>query len=507
MSTLSAALQRTALIHGSRVAVVDADLTLTWRQFAARVASLATVLRARGCKRGTHFGVLAANSYRQAELFHAAYWIGAVPVPVNTRLAPLEIQDLLSSTDCAWVATDSMCEPLLNHPELQSWHDGRLELGRPSLEDAIAAAEPAPRALIGGSDEALLLHTGGTAGRAKCVVLRHREVIANGLQVSFAWPGDENDIALHVAPMFHSADLVMTGLMLRGAAHAWLARFTPADFLRAIETHRVTATMIVPTMLILTLQSGLLAQHDLSSLRRLLYGASPLTREWVAAAIKALPGVAFTQGYGLTETAPIVSMLDWPSHLAWMDAPPGAAPSCGRPLPGIDLRIVDDQARDVGPGQAGEIILRGPNVFSGYHRMPTADAVALRDGWFHTGDIARQDETGLLYILDRKKDVVNVGGDKVYSIEVEAVLMQHPDIVEAAVVAVPSSRFGESVFAVLVCRPGTAPTKKALRDFCRSRLGGFKIPTAMAFVDALPKSALGKVLKSDLKRTYSRAPA
>jgi long-chain acyl-CoA synthetase len=507
MSTLSAALHRTALIHGSRPAVVDAEGTFTWRQFAARVAGLATVLRACGCTRGTHFGVLAINSFRQAELFHAAYWIGAVPVPVNTRLAPLEIQELLSSTDCAWVATDALCEPLLNQAGLQSWHDRRLVLGSPALEEAIAAAEPARRVEIADSDVALLLHTGGTAGRAKCVVLRHQDVLANGLQVSFAWPGDENDIALHVAPMFHSADLVMTGLMLRGAAHAWLARFTPADFLRAIETYRVTATMIVPTMLILTLQSGLIGQHDLSSLRRLLYGASPLTREWVAAAIQALPRVAFTQGYGLTETAPIVSMLDWPSHLAWMDSPPGTAPSCGRALPGVDLRIVDDQLHDVGPGEPGEIILRGPNVFSGYHRMPTADAVAIRNGWFHTGDIARQDETGLLYILDRKKDVVNVGGDKVYSIEVESVLMRHPDVIEAAVVAVPSSRFGESVFAVVVCRPGSAPTKKQLRDFCRTRLGGFKIPTGMAFVDALPKSALGKVLKSELKRLYSRTPA
>ena len=505
MSTLSGALRRTSRLHGERPAVIDAEGTFTWRQFAGRVAGLASVLQQRGVRRGTRFGVLAANSFRQAELFHAAWWIGAVPVPLNTRLAPPEIRDALAAADCSWVATDSAHEPLLQTGDLSDWNEGRLMLGSATLDAALAAAEPARRAELSDNEAALLLHTGGTAGRAKCVVLGHRQILANALQVAFAWPSAEDDVALHVAPMFHSADLVMTSLMLRGAAHAWLAKFTPADLLRAIETYRVTVTMVVPTMLIMVLQSGLIERHDVNSLRRVLYGASPLSREWIARAMQALPNVAFTQGYGLTETAPIVTMLDWPSHLAVLAEPASRPPSCGRTLPGVELRIVDEEGRDCSSEQPGEIVLRGPNVFSGYHCLPEADAHALRHGWFHTGDVGMVDEIGRLYILDRKKDMVNVGGEKVYSIEVEAVLMQHPAVAEAAVVGVPSVRFGEAVFAVVVCQPGASVTKKALRAFCRNRLGAFKLPTDVAFVDALPKSALGKVLKSDLKRAYSRA--
>lgn len=505
MSTLSGALQRTARQYGERPAVIDAEGGFTWRQFADRVARLASVLQLRGTRRGTHFGVLAVNSFRQAELFHAAYWLGAVPVPVNTRLAPTEIRELLAATGCAWVAVDPACASLLQAPELTDWQAGSLLLGGDSLEAAIAAASPAPRADIADSDAALLLHTGGTAGRAKCVVLSHRNILANALQVAFAWPPREDDIALHVAPMFHSADLVMTAMMLRGSAQCWLPRFTPADFLRTVEAYRVTVTMVVPTMLIMILQSGLIEQHDIHCLRRLLYGASPMSRAWFLRAVRALPNVEFTQGYGLTETAPLLTMLDWPSHLAALAAPGDSPPSCGRPLPGVDIRIVDDSGSgECGPDKAGEIIVRGPNVFGGHHRMPQADAHALRGGWFHTGDIGKFDDAGLLYILDRKKDMVNVGGEKVYSLEVEAVLMQHPAVAEVAVVAV-QGRFGEAVFAVVVCQSGMSLTKKAMRLFCRGRLGAFKIPTGMVIVDALPKSALGKVLKSDLARAYSRA--
>ncbi len=507
MSTLSGALQRTARIHGDRPAVIDADGTFTWRQFADRVARLASVLQQRGAHRGARFGVLAANSFRQAELFHAGYWIGAVPVPLNPRLAPMEIRDLLAAAECAWVAVDSTCEGLLQAPELARWHESRLVLGAETLEAAIAAAAPARSVELVESDEALLLPTGGTAGRPKCVVLGHREILANALQVAFAWPPVEDDVVLHVAPMFHSADLLMTCLMLRGAAHAWLPKFTPADLLRAIETHRVTVTLLVPTMLGMTLQSGLLERHDTSSLRRLLYGGSPSTRELIGRAMQALPNVEFTQGYGLTETGPALTMLDHRSHVAAQSEPPDRPPSCGRPLPGVELRIMADNGAEAVTGAAGEVLARGPNIFRGYHRMPQADAQALRDGWFHTGDIGMLDATGLLYILDRKKDVVIMADEKVYSIEVEAVLMQHPAVAEAAVIGVPAARGGEAVFAVVVCRPGASVTKKELRAFCRSRLGAFKLPTGVAFVDGLPKSALGKVLKSELKQAYSRSSA
>lgn len=505
MSTLSAALRRTAQLHADRPAMVHADGSLSWRAFTDRVARLADVLAAAGVQRGQRFGVLAANSVDQAMLFNAGYWLGATPVPVNTRLAPPEIADLLASTHCGWVAVDQAMRLLLDSPELQRWLPGHLVLGGPALEADILAAAPRPATEVSAHDEALLLHTGGTAGRAKCVVLSHAHVLANALQMAFAWPASEHDVALHVAPMFHSADLVMTGFMLRGAANVYLPRFNPADLLATVERCRVTAMMVVPTMLVMLIESGLVARHDLGSLRRILYGASPLSRPWVTRALATFPAVDFFQGYGLTETAPILTVLDHAGHRAALaDADTSRPLPCGTALPAVQLRIAGPGGADVPPGQAGEVLVRGPNVFDHYLEQPELTAAVIQGGWFHTGDIGQIDEQGRLYLLDRKKDVVIVNGEKVYSVEVEAVLLAHPAVAEVAVIGVPAGRQGEAVFAVVVCRPGPPVDRRQLREFCRGRIGAFKIPTGFAFVPALPRSAMGKVLKETLRLAHGQ---
>ena len=232
---------------------------------------------------------------------------------------------------------------------------------------------------------------------------------------------------------------------------------------------------------------------------------------WVRRAMEAFPGVELIQSYGLTETSPILTTLGWAQHLDGLEGGDRLR-SVGRPLVGVELRIVDDGGRDAPAGEAGEVVVRGPNVSKGYLDRPEETAAAFRGGWFHTGDVGRLDEEGFLYVVDRKKDVVITGGENVWSTEVEAVLYAHPDVVEAAVVGVPDETWGEALLAIVVPAPGAAlasggeEAQAALVAHCRTRIGGYKTPRRYRFVDALPKSAMGKILKEDLRLRYRGEP-
>jgi long-chain acyl-CoA synthetase len=229
-----------------------------------------------------------------------------------------------------------------------------------------------------------------------------------------------------------------------------------------------------------------------------------MAEPWIRRTLEALPDAQVVQGYGLTETAPILTFLEHRHH---RDALEGNRPerlaSAGTPLPAVEVRIADDQGKPLPAGQAGEVLVRGPNVSPGYYNLPDINAATFRDGWFATGDVGRVDEDGFLYLLDRKKDVIVTGGENVYSSEVEAALYRHPGVVEAAVIGVPDQLFGETVFAAVVARPGTGVDAESLAKHCRTLIGGYKVPRRFAFVDALPKSAVGKVLKGELRRTYA----
>ncbi|MBL8386240.1 MAG: AMP-binding protein [Burkholderiales bacterium] len=512
MLTMSSALANARRNAGSRVAIREPDRDYTWAEHVERVARLAGGLRALGLDAGARIGILSRNAFRQAELIHAGYWSGIVPVPVNVRLAPREIAFVLEDAGCSMLAVDPALLGLLEREELASWR-GRFYLlsdrpgAAPSHEELIGgAAAIAPRD-AGEDDDAILLYTGGTTGRAKGVRLTHRNVVANGLQVGLALGIRHDDTYLHVAPMFHSADLLATALTLAGATHVYLPEFSPPAYLGAIERSRVTFSMLAPTMLIMVLQHPEFARYDLSSLRIQVYGSSPMAESWIRRALDALPATSVTQGYGLTETAPILSFFTHRDHLAALADGNSARLACaGKTLPGVDLRIVDDAGDDVPRGMSGEVIVRGPNVTPGYYGLPEVNRETFRNGWFHTGDVGREDEDGFLYLLDRKKDMIVTGGENVYSSEVEAALVTHPGVAEAAVIAVPDDTYGEAVFAVVAARPGAALAEAELIAHCRGRIGGYKIPRRFAFVEALPKSALGKVLKADLRRRFG-APA
>ena len=518
MLTLSSALDRARRYYADNPAVVDPEGRWTWTEHLDRVARLAGALQALGVKRGDTFGTLSRNTFRNFELLHAGYWMGAIPVPVNIRLAAPEIAYILDNAGAGVVAVDAPMLELLEHDSLRPWRDRAIAVrgkfdrpqdevdafGLPDYEALIADAAPAALHEAHEEDTAVLFYTGGTTGRSKGVQLTHMNAVTNGMQVGHTVGVFSNDVYLHVAPMFHSADLLNTGFMLMGSGHAFLPAFTPANLLTAIQELGVTWTMLAPTMIIMTLQQEDLSKYDLSSLRAFLYGSAPMAAEWVERTLNAFDGVELIQGYGLTETSPLLTVLSHAEHVAAVETGNRERlKAAGRPLIGVDMRIVDEDGREVPNSQSGEVIVRAPNVTKGYLNLPDENAKAFRNGWFHTGDVGQMDADGFMTLVDRKKDMIISGGENVYSLEVEAALYQHPAVGECAVIGIPDRKYGESLFAAIVPQPGQSVTAEALVAHCRERIGGYKIPRQYAFLSELPKSAMGKILKTDLRDTYS----
>ena len=515
MLSMSSALDRCHRCYGRKPAIVDYEGGWCWDEHLDRVARAASLLQSLGVKRGERFGILSRNTFRHCELLHAGYWAGMVPVPVNVRLAPPEIAYILKDAEVKVLVLDEPFLALADHADIAPFAKHAFAIapkplgGRlPDYETLIKDCRPAGLVESAEEDDAIVLYTGGTTGRSKGVRLTHRNVVSNGMQCAAQMGFRHDDIYLHIAPMFHSADLLATGFTLLGGAHAFLPQFTPANLLRAVQDLKASWSMMGPTMIVMILREQKPADFDLRSLRAFLYGSAPMAPEWIRKMIDAFPGVAIAQGYGLTETSPILTYLDFAEHQKAIDSgDPARLTAAGRPIVGIDMRICDHEGGEVPLGQPGEVVVRGPNVTAGYLNLPKETAEAIRDGWFHTGDIGRMDEDGFMYLMDRKKDMVVTGGENVYSVEVEQAIYQHPDVVECAVVGIHDEQYGEALFAAIVTQPGKTLTREQVIEHCRTRIGGYKIPRQMAFVAQLPKSAMGKILKNEIRRIYGKPRA
>ena len=540
MLSLAGALDRCGRLYGERPAIIDRERIFSWTEHLDRVARAAGLLASLGVGCGERFGIVSRNTFRHCELLHAGYWSGRIPVPVNIRLAAAEITQILLDAEVRALLVEPLFLPLLDHPDLAALRlrcvvidgpDGKVAAGQAATgqtgtvpvatgsadmqndagsilryEALLAQSASLPLHESAEDDDAILLYTGGTTGRGKGVRLTHHNAIANGMQVGLACGLREREVFLHVAPMFHSADLLGTGVTLQGGAHAFLAQFSPDALLAALQDHGVSFTMLAPTMIILTLQSGDPSQYRLDALRTLLYGSAPMAPEWIRRTIDAFPGTAVVQGYGLTETSPILTVLGDGEHReAMATGDVRLLRGAGRALVGIDLRIMDEADQELPAGEAGEVCVRGPNVTVGYLNQPEANAQAFREGWFHTGDVGRLDASGYLFLLDRKKDMIITGGENVYSTEVEGALYQHPGVSECAVVGVPDPTYGEALFAAIVPARGHTLNAEAMIEHCRGLIGGYKIPRRIAFLDQLPKSAMGKILKTELRRQFGAA--
>jgi long-chain acyl-CoA synthetase len=507
---VTAGIRRAVLIRGTSPAVADGAVRRTWRETIDRVARLAGALRGLGVERGDRVAILMLNSHRYLELYYAVPWAGALVMPLNIRLSPLEILAQVIDAEPAVIVVDDtfarVTAGLGNQmPSVRAVvhaGDGPPPAGTVSYEALVAGASPVDDARLGGDDVFGLFYTGGTTAAAKGVMLTHGNICANAYNVALELHYSPADVYLHAAPMFHLADSASTfAVTMTGGCHAFVPSFDPARWATAVAETRTTKALLVPTMINALLNWPGLGGSDLSSLQRVLYGGAPISRALVGLARQRL-SCQLQQGYGMTETAPVITMLLDEDHQ--VDGPIAhRVASAGRPVINCDVVILDDDDRPVPAGSIGEICVRGPNVMKGYWRKPEETARALRGGYMHTGDLGYIDADGYVYLVDRAKDMIVSGGENVYSVEVEAALYAHPAVLEAAVFGIPHDAFGEQVHAVVVLKEGHAASPEQLMLHCRQAIAGYKCPRSVAISgEALPKSGAGKILKRDLRAHY-----
>lgn len=504
---LTQALHRSVQQDPEGVATIFRGRTRTFAQTAERVSRLAGALRELGAGAGERVAILAHNSDRYLETMLAASWVGAVYVPLNTRWALQEISYALRECGARVIAVDDAfadrAGPLRAQvPSLAAViHTGESKApdGLLGYEQLLASAECIEDARHGGDTPAGIYYTGGTTATPKGVVLSHANLLTSALGCN-ALGGllDPGGRYLHAAPMFHLADGVASLIQSTvGGSHVIVPGFEPRAVLEAISEHRVTALLLVPTMIGMLVDHPDVAGYDLASVRHVLYGTSPISDAVLERAMAMFPAAGFAQPYGMTELSPIATLLLPTDH-----DDPRRRRSAGRAAPHAEIRVVDADDRDVPPGTVGEVICRGGNVMLGYWNQPEATKVATRGGWMHTGDGGYLDEQGYLYIVDRLKDMIVTGGENVYSSEVENVIAKHPAVRACVVIGMPDHDLGERVHAVVVAAPGATLDARELREFCKQYIGGYKAPRSAEFVDQLPLSGAGKVLKRTLRQRY-----
>jgi len=507
-------LERARRLYPQKQAVIDGDRRFSYAELGARVDRLAGALAASGLQPGARIGVLMQNRCEYTETYFAAERVGAVLVPLNQRLAPLELAFILNDAQATHLVIDAVHLPLYQAfcgetTTLQSVLvvDGERDGDAlSSYESELSASDPlaAPLRDWQPDDVVQLYYTSGTTGRPKGVMLTQANVIANALNGIMVMHFDDRDIWVHGTPMFHLADAWSSWTITWvGGTHVYLREFTPVGYLRALAEHRVTVSLLVPTMINGIVNEPSAPDFDTSALRLLTFGASPMPVDRLRAAMSVFPHVTFMQLYGMTETAPFATALRYDDDI--VNGPHGRRlASCGREIAGVSVRVVDESGRDVMPGDVGEIVMRGPNVMKGYWQQPEVTSDTLRDGWVHSGDMATVDGEGYIFIVDRRKDMIITGGENVYSTEVEDAIYQHPAVLEAAVIGVPDPYWGERVHGVVVLKEGAQLTADELATFCRRSIAGYKIPRSVEFVPDLPKTGSGKIQKAAIRERYWR---
>ncbi|MGH8822236.1 MAG: AMP-binding protein, partial [Rhodoferax sp.] len=441
----------------------------------------------------------------------AVPWGGGVLNPCNIRWSAAEILYALNDSGSTILLVDATFCTLLEQfrhdaitlREVVYCGDGNAPAGMHGFEALLAQAEPIPDVLRRGDDLAGIFYTSGTTGFPKGVMLSHTNMVSSGLGLCAEGLATPGGTYLHAAPMFHLADMGLAmPNWIEGNAHSIIPAFNPEQVLDTIERDRVTDMMVVPTMIqMLVDHPAMKKQRDLSPLRTIVFGGSPISEALLERAMSALPGVSLVQIYGMTELSPLATINPAFNHTV-EGRKLGRLRSAGRASHCIDVCIVDAHDNEVPRGTQGEVVVRGPNVMRGYWNKPEETAAVLRDGWMHTGDGAWMDDNGYVFIADRLKDMIITGGENVYSAEVENALAQHPAVLASAVIGIPSEQWGESVHAVVVLKPGITVEVADLIAHCKSLIAGYKCPRSVDFSDALPLSGAGKVLKTKLREPF-----
>jgi acyl-CoA synthetase (AMP-forming)/AMP-acid ligase II len=509
---LTQPIKRNAQLYPDKVATCCGSRRHTWTELVERVAKLAGALQKLGIKPGDRIAILALNSDRYYEYFFAVPWMGAVLVPLNIRWSIKEnVYSLEDSGSTVLIVDDAYSEAA--GAILQATDcvraviyagEGDAPEGMLDYEAILTAAAPAEDALRGYSDLAGIFYTGGTTGFPKGVMLSHQNLWSSSISImaemGFQMAGTTY---LHSAPMFHLADAAMSiANTIAGSTHAFISSFEPVRFMDAVAEYRVTDALLVPTMISMMLASPAMAQADLSSLRKIIYGASPMPEGTLRQIMEIMSHVDFYQPYGQTELAPIATILGPEYHV--LDGPKaGRLRSAGRAAHCVELKIVDSVGNTLPSGGVGEVAVRGPNTMLGYWNNPELTKAAFVDGWVMTGDAGYLDEEGFLFLVDRLKDMIVSGGENVFSAEVESVITKHPAVREVVVLGIPCEQWGEAVHAIVRLTAEGVATQQDIIDHCRIYIAGYKCPRSVVFrEEPFPLTGAGKVRKVELRKPY-----
>lgn len=437
--------------------------------------------------------------------FFAIAKIGAVAVPVNFRLTSSEVQYILQQSEAGHVVCDLEFEETIASAREATEVRTVITIGEPqtigylSYESVLVDNTTEPEVEVSVADDLEILYTSGTTGKPKGALFDHDRIFKVGIAVTINMGMRPHERILHVAPLFHSAQLnlfFISGVAL-GATHIIHRDFHPVKTLQAIQEHKITHFFGVPAMFNFMLQVPNASDYNLSSIRRCGYGAAPMAPELVKRSIQLFKTDQFYNLCGLTEGGPGGILLDPEGHQQHLG-------KGGKPIFFTEARVVDDKGSDVKPGVVGEFIIKSPMVMKEYYKKPEETKSTIKDGWLYTGDLATIDEEGYITLVDRKKDMIITGGENVYSVEVEGVLFEHPAVLDAAIIGLPDEIWGEAVCAVIVPKEGVEIDEEELRSFCRQKLAGYKVPRRIFIEQQLPRNASGKILKYQLRHILNQ---
>ena len=511
MGTFAHIIHRHALLQPDQEAFVYKGERITFSEFNARVNSLIHGLQTMGVRKGDTIGILSWNCLAYAEVYGAAMKGGFIASPFNTRLKERELEYLINYSEVNTLFVGPELIEMVNRlrprlPRVKNFIS--FETAAPNMlyhSDLLARySREEPDVQVEENDPAGIIYTSGTTGVPRGALYTHRGLIDDSRTLVIdmnLYPGHKRVL---ITPLFHIAgNTHFRSTLYIGGCNIIMKFFDAAATLQTIQDEQATHMDIVPTHLAAMLNVPDLNKYDISSLKFMWYGGSPMPLEVLKKGMKTF-GPIFAQGYGQSESGPAISHLSKEDHNV-LDRPEREQKrliSAGKPDIGVHVRIVDEQGEDVDPGEVGEIIVRSKHIMVGYWHRPEETKETLINGWIHTGDMGYYDDEGYIYIADRKKDMIISGGENVYPREVEDVLYQHPAVLEAAVIGVPDPYWVEKVHAVVVTKKGASTTAQELIAFCKKHLAGYKAPKDVEFVDSLPKNPAGKILKRELREKY-----
>ncbi len=498
-------LTKREFLNGNKEAVVDSKRRLTYRELNRRVNRLARSLQVLGLKHGDRCAILAYNCLEYVEVIFAAAKLGLVLVPLNWRLSPAELAFNLSDSGTETLIFDSEFAGVVAQFRKQTDINQMIVLGHQGAPDADAyeellirqpEAEPQTDQLVGLDTAHIIMYTAGTTGRPKGAVLSQGASFWNATNLTLDMNFTQNDRNLSVLPMFHigGIGLFTLPMLYMGGTVVIQRTFDPGETLSLLKKEKITLFFGVAAIFLFLIQHSDFTSEAFENVRVVMSGGAPLPESLVRQYHET--GITLQQGFGMSEAAPSIATLSRELALR-------KAGSIGRALFHVEARVVDDEMNDLPAGYEGELVIRGPNLMQGYWNRPEATNEAFEGGWFHTGDIARMDKDGDLYIVDRKKDMFISGGENVYPAEVENAIFELSQVAETAVIGAKDAKWGEIGRAVVVLKPGELLDEAAVIDFLKERLARYKVPKQVIFIDQLPRNAAGKVLKNILREKYA----